>query len=141
MSFPTNITMVGFVVASCFVAQSNAQQVVTYFAAPNAYSVQRITTFAQPVVVQSPVFAQQPVFVQQPMVAAPTTVVVNRPVLRPFAPTVVTTFSPVVMAPTPVAVTQFAPVPITTTRHRPILGGTVQRTRVGYAPVTTIHGW
>ncbi len=127
MSFLTKITLLVFVATCCWQVQAFAQHITTFYS-PNAYSVQRVT-FAQPVVVQ------------QPFVAAPSTVVVNRPVLRPFAPTVITTFHPVTVAPAPVAVTQFAPVPITTTRHRPILGGTVQRTRVGYAPVTTFHGW
>ena len=35
----------------------------------------------------------------------------------------------------PAPVVRYQPVPVATTRHRPILGGTVTRVRTGYAPV------
>ena len=59
-----------------------------------------------------------------------------------FAPvTPVTTFyAPVAAVPTttffhPAPAVHFQPVPVATTRHRPILGGTVTRVRTAYRPV------
>lgn len=60
------------------------------------------------------------------------------PVVAPV-PTVVYRPAPVYAAPAPVVYAAprpvVAPVAVTRTRWRPFLGGTVTRTRVGYAPV------
>jgi hypothetical protein len=136
MSFTTKLLTAGFVLAAFLTASAEAQQVVTYYSSPNAYSVQQVTVPAPVVTYRPVVVAPTPVYVQRPVIApapiyAPQTVVVQRPIMQPVA---VTAYRPVAAS---VPVTSYVPVPVTTTRYRPILGGTVQRTRVHYAPVTT----
>lgn len=69
-----------------------------------------------------------------PAYVAPAPTVVYRPVQPVVA------YSPVVAAPAPVPVAYPAPV-VTTTRWRPILGGTVTRVRYGYAPAPVLYGY
>ncbi|QDU56386.1 hypothetical protein Pan181_25950 [Aeoliella mucimassa] len=80
------------------------------------------------------------VYYPAPAVVVPATytqTTVYRPVLRPFSPVVRTVQRPAYVAPQPAVVarpvvpTYASPVPtVTTTRYRPILGGTVTRTWV-----------
>jgi hypothetical protein len=56
------------------------------------------------------------------------------PVTTYYAPTVPTAV-PVTTYYAPAPTVAYRPVPVTTTRYRPILGGTVTRIRTGYAPV------
>ncbi len=85
----------------------------------------------QSVVVQRPLLVPQPTVVHRPIApvttyVAPQPYVVARPVV-PVAP------APAVTIATPMVAT-----PVTVTRHRPILGGTVTRTYYRYQPAPVL---
>ena len=85
-----------------------------------------LAVLSQSTIAHAQIFYPAPTVVYRPAVPTccePTTVYYGGPVIAP---------APVVVAPT------YAPVPITTTRYRPILGGTVTRTRYYYAPTTVV---
>ena len=92
----------------------------TVVAPPQTVVVQRPVTAAQTVVVQRPVVAPQPTVVYRPV----TPYVVASPVVAP---------APAVVAPAPLVAT-----PVTVTRRRPILGGTVTRTYYRYQPAPVV---
>ena len=97
-------------------------------AVAHATPAQAQISYSAPTVVYRPVV---PAYVQ------PTTYVQPTAYLQPT--TVCYGGAPVVAAPAPVVVNRaWTPVPVTTTRFRPILGGTVTRTRVYYAPTTVV---
>lgn len=109
------INIVGTLVALCFASAAQAQ-----FWKPAPVIVQQ----PAPVIVQKPA----PVIVQQP---APVVVSHSFPTV---ASPVVTTTGPVTRVYRAPIVT-YQPVRYTYTRRRPILGGTVTRTRYGYRRV------
>lgn len=79
------------------------------------------------------VVAPQPTVVYRPLVPAAPQYVAPAPVVvaRPVVP------APVVATPV-VPTTVVAPTPVTVTRYRPILGGTVTRTYYRYAPIPAV---
>lgn len=85
--------------------------------------------------------APAPMAAPAPVVIAPQPTVVFRPMVQAVpqyvAPAPMVVARPVVAAPVAPA-TVVAPTPVTVTRHRPILGGTVTRTYYRYAPLPAV---
>lgn len=97
-------------------------------------AVALVAVFAQATPANAQIFYPAPTVVYRPAVP-----VVVQPTTFVQPTTVCYGGAPVVAAPAPVVVGRaWTPVPVTTTRFRPILGGTVSRTRVYYAPTTVV---
>jgi hypothetical protein len=100
------LSLLAIVLLACLAPSAEAQWVRRYY--------QPTWVSPQPVMV-----APQPMVVQRPVVVAPAPVVVGPQPVTVFRP-------PMVM---------YQPTQVVTTRNRPILGGTVVRTRPGYRRV------
>lgn len=118
--------------AVCLLPAACSAQVYTTFFAPTP--VMAPTTFVTP----APTVVYRPFLPWRPTVVSSPAVVTSFPVTS-FPVTQTVNFAPVaqpVFAPAPVMTTGFVTSPVTVTRYRPILGGSVSRTRLIQTPVT-----